>query len=97
MTDHGNSSGSEFFAKLVIYATKFLPSDDSWSLNFFCLDIMLCGHLAEEEANAIKKSLQRLGLTEAEIKPCLITGDSGGGAAIFRLHPLVGKTFGYES
>lgn len=34
MTDHGNSSGTKFFAKLGIYATKSLPPDDSWSLNF---------------------------------------------------------------
>jgi hypothetical protein len=56
-------------------------------LKFFCLNIDNSDHTAVGAAKAVAKSLARLGLSIGEDTVLeLLVGDSGGGAAVFRLH-----------
>jgi len=79
MVDHGNRNGQEHFVKVLIWEGR------DGTPQFFCLDTDQCSHSADDCADAIKQSLKILHGVE-DFKIIAITGDSGGGAGIHRLH-----------
>jgi hypothetical protein len=86
VTDHGNRSGVDHFVKMIIWSTK---RNGKWQLHHFNLDIDKGGHTTISAANAIHKSLLRLHVEQLDIEFSFICGDSGGGARVQLLHPLL--------
>ena len=92
ITDHGHRKGQDHFVKLLVWAGKDAAGRNT--LKFHCIDVDIGGHTADAAANAVKISLDtfmailksKLG---EDVRISVITGDSGGGASVQRLHPAL--------
>ena len=92
-TDHGHRKDQDHYVKMVSWAG--CDEDRNWTVKFYCLDVDSCGHSAQEAAYAIKMStLQLISILkdlcgEVDIQLSMLTGDTGGGAAVQNIHPVL--------
>ena len=94
ITDHGHRKDQDHFVKLICWAG--FDEDGNWTIKYHCLDVDIAGHSAKEAAEAVRTSsaifvevLQFIVGDDVEVEFADVTGDTGGGAAVHRLHPAL--------
>eukprot|EP00956_Cyclotella_meneghiniana_P017447 scaffold28426_cov37-Cyclotella_meneghiniana.AAC.2 len=87
ITDHGNREGVDHLVKMICWSS--VDRDGNRMLRHFNLDVDRGGHTYIEAANAISHSLRQLLLDDYDVEFSFITGDSGGGAKVQKLHPTL--------
>jgi hypothetical protein len=87
VTDHGIREGVDHFVKMIVWTS--IDEKGRHKLNHFNLDIDKGGHTTKAAAAAIKKSLELLHLDGLDVELTFICGDSGGGAKVQLLYPLL--------
>jgi len=92
--NHGHRKDQDHFIKLVCWAG--FNEDRNETIKYHCLDVDESGHSASEAAKAIKtlselfiEVIKEMASDNVRVEIAHITGDSGGGAAVHRLHPAL--------
>ena len=89
VTDHGHRKGQDHLVKLLTWAGW--DKDGNPTIKTHCIDIDMGGHSGEDAAAAVKLSVgDIMGILKDslgnDVEIFVITGDSGGGAAVQKLH-----------
>jgi len=94
IVDHGKRNGIEHFVKLVKWGG--LDKNGNRVVKTFCLDMDMSGHTAASAVEAIELSLNKLNLAGLDldgvnVSAAGLTGDTGGGAGLPNIFPLMVK------